>query len=247
MVETTPVTETPKPDGRSVDMVPTEPRFDAEKPGENEGAEFSSEEYRKRLADAAVGIALASVVLPVALVLLVAWSLIQSSHLSVIGPPALAGLTAIGIIGFSYLGGIHRKTQLSFGPLIAGTIGIGVVVIGTMLVLFSTSSEEAASPAGTIEIVADEFEFDATSWSVAEGNVTFIYESAGKIGHTLTIEGKEDDLLLQVSPSFEVDSESLVLDEGTYILYCDVKGHRELGMEGTLTVTHASDEDEGTG
>lgn len=230
-----------------MDIVPTEPRTEVEEPDENQGAEFSSEGYRENLTDAAVGIALASVVLPVALVLVVAWSLIQSSHLKGVGPPLLAGLAAIGILGFSYLGGIHRKNQLSFGPLITGMIGIGVVVTGAMLVLFWSNSEGEASPAGTIEIVAYEFEFDATSWSVAEGNVTFIYENAGKIGHTLTIEGKEDDLTLSASPSLGVDSESLVLDEGTYILYCDIKGHRDLGMEGTLTVTAAPEEDEDTG
>ena len=72
-----------------------------------------------------------------------------------------------------------------------------------------------------------------------EGEVTFTYESGGQIGHTLTIEGLESDLLLKVTPAAPLDTGTIQLEEGVYILYCDLKGHRELGMETTIEITDA--------
>jgi hypothetical protein len=96
---------------------------------------------------------------------------------------------------------------------------------------------EPQAPPGTVAVVAREYELVSQSWSAPEGEVTLTYESGGQIGHTLTIEGLEGELLLKVSPSSPMDSASIQLDEGVYTLYCDLKGHRDLGMEATLEIT----------
>ena len=50
------------------------------------------------------------------------------------------------------------------------------------------------------------------------------------------IEGKEDDLRLVVTSPGEVDLGAINLPEGAYVFYCDIAGHRGLGMEGNLYV-----------
>lgn len=60
-------------------------------------------------------------------------------------------------------------------------------------------------------------------------------DNQGEVRHTWTIEGMESDVMLDAN-SGQTDSGTVDLEPGTYTFYCDVPGHREAGMEGTLTV-----------
>ncbi|MGB7859231.1 MAG: hypothetical protein WBM90_01910 [Acidimicrobiia bacterium] len=239
------MSEIPESDG----VATRPPATELDTPGsvalDDRDRETENERIKRRWVTA-ISLPVASLVVLLALVLFVDWALLHSSELSPYAAPTVAILAAAGIIVVAARGRFSRNARMSFGQLIAGTVGAGVLVIGIMFVLFSLDSggESANVPAGTVSIVAQEFEFDPTSWSSPAGEVTFVLESAGQIGHSLTIEGMEDQLLLKVSPASEVDSASIILEEGTYTLYCDIKGHRDLGMEGTLTVTEASETDE---
>ena len=53
--------------------------------------------------------------------------------------------------------------------------------------------------------------------------------------HNLLIEGYEEDLVLEVENG-ETATGSISLEPGRYILYCDIAGHREAGMEAQLLV-----------
>jgi hypothetical protein len=194
-----------------------------------------SERIRRRLG-AAIVIPFASLVILALFVGTVALVLIEAEHLGRLVPSLVAGLVAVVIVVTAWRGRLTHDPGISFGRLMGGILAVGVVLIGLTLWLIRPSS---GPPPGTIVVLAREYELVAESWSAPEGEVVFSYESGGQIGHTLTIEGREGQMLLKVSPSSPMDSGSIQLQEGVYTVYCDLRGHRDLGMEATLEVTES--------
>jgi uncharacterized cupredoxin-like copper-binding protein len=164
-----------------------------------------------------------------------------------VAAPLLAVVVAGGILAFAGLTASRPNIRLSLGELLAAAAGILAVVVlivvvagalgGGQATATAREEPEATGPGGTVTILAGEdLSFDATAWSVATGEVTFVYEGEGDIIHTLTIEGLEDQLALRVENAGDVDRGTVALAPGEYTLYCDIRGHREAGMEGRLTV-----------
>lgn len=203
-------------------------------------------QVRGRLGNA-VSIPMAGAILLVVLVLPFAYILIQSNHLMENGAALVAILVASGILGFAALAGGKPEMRISFGDVMVAVAGIGTILVIIVAVLLFNSPEEhgaeggepasVSGPGGTIEILAtSDFTFDASNWTTQEGEINFVYENQGETSHTLVIEGLESELRLQVSRAGEVATGSVPLSSGSYTVYCDIKGHRDLGMEATLTV-----------
>jgi plastocyanin len=96
----------------------------------------------------------------------------------------------------------------------------------------------AAGPGGTVKLAADptDIAYDTTSLSSKPGKVTIDFTNPSALEHDVAIEaeGKEiagSELIAKSETSVSAD-----LAPGTYTFYCTVPGHREAGMEGTLTV-----------
>lgn len=87
-----------------------------------------------------------------------------------------------------------------------------------------------ASPDGSLEFTSDQ----ATAKA---GKVTIDFTNTSGIPHDVVIEGSGGEKLAAV-PQTPKGSESTTanLEPGTYTFYCSVPGHRQAGMEGTLTV-----------
>jgi plastocyanin len=92
----------------------------------------------------------------------------------------------------------------------------------------------------TVEVEADpsgELAYTTTTASAKAGKVTVDFNNPQSLTHDVAIEdssGKEvgkTELIGEGETSTTVD-----LKPGTYHYYCTVPGHREAGMEGTLTV-----------
>jgi uncharacterized cupredoxin-like copper-binding protein len=66
-------------------------------------------------------------------------------------------------------------------------------------------------------------------------SITFTNKSA--LEHNLTVESS-GGTVVGATPTFEGGSKTLAvtLKAGTYKFYCSVPGHRQAGMEGTITV-----------
>lgn len=101
----------------------------------------------------------------------------------------------------------------------------------------SGGSEGAAS---TVDFEADpngELAYTTTEASAKAGKVTIDFNNPQGLPHDVVIEdsgGKEvgkTDLIASEETSTTVN-----LKPGSYTYYCSVPGHREAGMEGTLTV-----------
>lgn len=86
----------------------------------------------------------------------------------------------------------------------------------------------AADPGGALA-------FDQTELTAAAGEVTIELTNESGIPHNVEVEGNGVE---EVSETITEGSTSLTLtlEPGEYEFYCAVPGHREGGMEGTLTV-----------
>ena len=78
--------------------------------------------------------------------------------------------------------------------------------------------------------------YDQSELTASAGSNTFEFENPSATGHDFCIEqdGSEvgcTEVISESSDTLEADVEA-----GDYTFYCSVPGHREGGMEGTLTV-----------
>ena len=96
----------------------------------------------------------------------------------------------------------------------------------------------AKGPGATLKLAADptQIAFDKTSLTSKPGTVTIDFDNPSQVSHDVAIEkdGKEiakSDLIASSSTSVSAD-----LAPGKYVFFCSVPGHREAGMQGTLTV-----------
>ncbi len=107
--------------------------------------------------------------------------------------------------------------------------------LGLLIAACGGSSEEATSPdaggsASTLTVTSlDSLKFDPSTVTAPAGKIKFVHESKGSVAHSFVIEGK-----------FKLvgnDDKTVEFEAGEYEFFCDVPGHREAGMQGTLTVT----------
>jgi plastocyanin len=89
----------------------------------------------------------------------------------------------------------------------------------------------SADPSGALS-------YDTKSLSAKAGNVTIDFNNPAAISHDVSVEdssGKSlgtSDLVAQGSTTLDLSN----LKPGKYTYFCTVPGHRQGGMEGTLTV-----------
>lgn len=115
------------------------------------------------------------------------------------------------------------------------------------LILLVLGSPMVAAPAAaqgeTVSLTLTEFRITPNTLSVPAGvPVTFIVRNAGQVQHNLTIEleaqGIEQTLFsTNLAPGETRQATYTFSTAGTWAMYCPVDGHRQLGMQGTITVT----------
>jgi plastocyanin len=92
----------------------------------------------------------------------------------------------------------------------------------------ATKLKLTADPGGALK-------FDKTELSAKPGKVTITMDNPSDVPHAVEVEGngveEETKTLTKGTADVTVD-----LKAGKYEFYCPVDGHKEAGMEGTLTV-----------
>jgi uncharacterized cupredoxin-like copper-binding protein len=111
-------------------------------------------------------------------------------------------------------------------------LGLGV---GLMLTACGDDDDSDAGTTGgdaqTVSVKAtDALKFDPDHLTATAGVIHIVTENTGATTHTFVIE--DQDFKLTNDDSGDID-----LAAGDYVFYCDVPGHRDAGMEGTLTVS----------
>ncbi len=103
----------------------------------------------------------------------------------------------------------------------------------------ATTTAGAGGGAGqTVDMTAVDFKFNTSDPTVKSGNVTFNLKNDGQQAHSLEIEdvnGQDQELEGDVSPG-QSGTLTVNLPAGKYEFYCPVDGHKEMGMEGEITV-----------
>ena len=80
--------------------------------------------------------------------------------------------------------------------------------------------------------------FQPDGLTAQPGNVTITYDNPSPVPHSIAVATSNGNVLGEVQP-FTDGKQSVQLNDlapGQYTFYCTVPGHREAGMEGTLTV-----------
>jgi plastocyanin len=104
----------------------------------------------------------------------------------------------------------------------------------------TTAGGGGGGAGGTVQVSSpsgSDLAYNQTTLSAPAGTVTVDYTNPQPISHDVTIEdssGQEiggTDLVSDGTAEATVD-----LQPGSYTFFCSVPGHREAGMEGTLTV-----------
>jgi uncharacterized cupredoxin-like copper-binding protein len=104
----------------------------------------------------------------------------------------------------------------------------------------TTPKSTSAAAAGPVAVAADptgQLAYVQKSLTAKAGKVTFSFTNGSPVPHDLAIgQGSKQ---LGATPVFSGGSKTLTvtLAKGTYQFYCTVPGHRQSGMEGTLTVS----------
>lgn len=100
----------------------------------------------------------------------------------------------------------------------------------------SGSDPGEGSVAATISVTGtDSLAFEPDVLSVVPGEVT-VELTAESAPHTVVIEGVGSEEPIVEASGGETGTGTVTLEAGTYTFFCDVPGHREAGMEGTLEV-----------
>ncbi|HWB70554.1 MAG TPA: plastocyanin/azurin family copper-binding protein [Solirubrobacterales bacterium] len=115
----------------------------------------------------------------------------------------------------------------------------------------SSTSEESATQGAAqtggkakggeaIEFEADpggQLAYTTDSATAKAGEVTIDFNNPQALTHDVAIENSKGETIAQTELIAEgEDSTTANLKPGTYTFYCTLPGHREAGMEGTLTV-----------
>lgn len=81
----------------------------------------------------------------------------------------------------------------------------------------------------------DDLKFNPTSGTVAAGEVEIVLTNGPTVEHNVVIEELDDEVVVEAAAG-ETASGTVELEAGSYTYYCNIPGHRQAGMEGTLTV-----------
>jgi plastocyanin len=134
---------------------------------------------------------------------------------------AVAALAVLGLAACGG-GGDNNETTAAAQPTTTAAAGGGGG---------GASTVDISTPAG------GDLAFDQKSVSAKAGSVTIDFDNKQSLQHDVKVEdssGQElggTDLVSQGTATATVN-----VQPGTYTFFCSVPGHREAGMEGTLTV-----------
>jgi len=135
-------------------------------------------------------------------------------------------VAALAVIGLAACGGSsndNSTTAASTPPSTTPAAGGGGAG--------GSSTVDISTPSGS------SLAFDQKDVSAKAGNVTIDFDNKQPLQHDVAVADSSGKVLGQTDLVSSGTANSTVdLQAGTYTFYCTVPGHREAGMEGTLTV-----------
>jgi plastocyanin len=140
----------------------------------------------------------------------------------------VAAAAALAVLGLAACGGggnDNSTTAASAPATTTGTAAAGGAAGGASTVDIST-------PSGT------DLAYDQKSVSAKAGSVTIDFKNNESIPHDVAVEDSSGTTLGQTDlVAAGTANTTVTVTPGTYAFFCTVPGHRQAGMEGTLTVS----------
>ena len=140
---------------------------------------------------------------------------------------AVIAVAALAVVGLAACGGSSDDNSTTAASTPASTTPAG----GGGGAGGGASTVDISTPSGS------DLAFDQKDVTAKSGSVTIDFDNKQSLSHDVKVEdssGQElggTDLVSSGTATATVD-----LQPGTYTFFCSVPGHREAGMEGTLTV-----------
>ncbi len=99
------------------------------------------------------------------------------------------------------------------------------------------SSPAAVAPLKLAANPEGQLSYEPKQLSAKAGKVTITMANSSPVEHNVTV--AQGSTVLGATPTFKGGSKTLTLNlkPGKYTFYCSVPGHRQAGMEGTLTIS----------
>jgi plastocyanin len=125
-----------------------------------------------------------------------------------------------------------------------GRLGVGVKATPSPTTT-TTSGGGGGTPAATCTnpqsttVTVDEYEYGfqlTPGATIPCGTVTFKQSNSGSVAHNFALEGVPGGTGAVIDPG-QSTTFTVTLTPANYTYICDVSGHAQLGMLGTLTVT----------
>ena len=141
--------------------------------------------------------------------------------------------------------GAAAALMLALGALAMAGCGGGSDSSSSSAATTTTEQASGGSSGGSgggssqsVNVSLTDFQLTPDNPTVKAGSVTFNATNDGQTTHSLEVEGPgdEQELPSDLAPG---DSGELTVDlskPGTYEWYCPIANHRQLGMEGEITV-----------
>jgi plastocyanin len=88
-----------------------------------------------------------------------------------------------------------------------------------------------------VEVALSEFALEPASFSLEPGSYTLRVVNDGSVVHALEVEGPSGEVETEdLEPGASADLDVDLSEPGDYGIYCPVDDHKDMGMEGTITV-----------
>ena len=156
-------------------------------------------------------------------------------------PSALATISLAGVIAAGAVV-IHRRSP-SAGEKWAPKIGIGAAVLFVLLVIASffvhPEGQQVIQPTGIL-LATENMAFSSTELVAGPGEITIHLDNHDLWWHTFTIDELGINLQVPMGANELVTFEA---PPGAFRFYCDIPGHVDAGMQGTLVVSGTGPEE----
>lgn len=95
---------------------------------------------------------------------------------------------------------------------------------------------EGDEVAETVDLIAGDIYYENEPSELPIGSTRFVMENEGNIEHNLILEELGDRTVIGDVPGGQTGEGEVTLEAGEYTFYCSIPGHRQAGMEFSVTV-----------
>lgn len=162
--------------------------------------------------------------------------------MSKLGIPRAVGLTTIVLSGALIAGCGSSSSSTTAGSSAASSSAPTAASTPASTTPASTTPAPSASTgaAQVVKLSANpegQLSYNTTTLTAKAGKVSIDFTNMASLGHNVTI-ASASGAVVGATPTFQSGSKTLSLNlkPGTYAFFCSVPGHRQGGMQGTLTV-----------